>query len=111
MYDKDQNWIAQKRLLKIVLFNQNTNVKRSFWFPAKKNVPKITDLPLQVRNSQREAQRDGVVVPTTVEDYCVQTRRSDGDADNAIDIEEFYDDEMECNDDDDEANTMDTDTE
>ena len=64
----------------------------------------ITDLPLpttltpllairskQVSSSRVDAERDNVVVPLTLEDYCIKTRaRPDAEP---VDITDFYDDD------------------
>lgn len=54
----------------------------------------------QVHDSQKEALRDGVTVPSTVEEYCVRTTieiREEG----TIEMDDFFDEDMDCIDDDD----------
>jgi len=43
----------------------------------------------QVENSRQEAERDGVRVPTTLEDYCVKTHTYKEET-NVVDMSEFY---------------------
>ncbi len=51
-----------------------------------------------------EAEKDGVTVPLTLQDYCVSTRPQRS-SDNAVDMGDFYDDDyMEEDDDDDDDN-------
>lgn len=54
----------------------------------------------QVSLSRAEAERDGVVVPLTQEDYCIKTKVKP-DTDN-VDMADFYDDDYDIDDDDEE---------
>ena len=50
--------------------------------------------------SRTEAEKDGVVVPLTQEDYCIKTKiKSDNEN---VDMADFYDDDYDIEDDDDE---------
>lgn len=46
-----------------------------------------------------EAEKEGIVVPITLEDYCIKTRARP--AEQPLDMTDFYDDEYELDDDDD----------
>ena len=48
--------------------------------------------------SRSEAERDGVVVPLTQEDYCIKTKVKP-DVDN-VDMADFYDDDYDVDDED-----------
>ncbi|KAK3881774.1 hypothetical protein Pmani_005773 [Petrolisthes manimaculis] len=53
----------------------------------------------QVLSSRGEAERDGVVVPLTQEDYCIKTKvKPDAEP---VDMYDFYDDDYDIDDDDD----------
>lgn len=56
----------------------------------------------QVAASKIEAEKDGVVVPMTLEDYCIKTQVKP--AENAIDMTDFYDDDYDIEDDDESDN-------
>lgn len=48
----------------------------------------------QVEESRKEAEKDGVVVPTTVSEYCIKTRIPSKDSTVSNDISEiFFDDD------------------
>lgn len=50
-------------------------------------------------SSRSEAERDGVVVPLTLEDYCIKTKvKPDTEP---VDMADFYDDDYDIDDDDD----------
>ncbi|XP_045128297.1 ubiquitin-conjugating enzyme E2 R2-like isoform X7 [Portunus trituberculatus] len=54
----------------------------------------------QVMSSRVEAERDGVVVPLTQEDYCIKTKvKPDAEP---VDMYDFYDDDYDIDDDDEE---------
>lgn len=46
-----------------------------------------------------EAEKEGIVVPVTLEDYCIKTNARP--ADQMLDMTDFYDDEYELDDDED----------
>ena len=46
-----------------------------------------------------EAEKEGIVVPLTLEDYCIKTRERP--VEHHLDMTDFYDDEYELNDEDD----------
>lgn len=50
-----------------------------------------------------EAEKEGIVVPLTLEDYCIKTRARP--AEQPLDMTDFYDDEYELDDDDDEEHS------
>lgn len=61
----------------------------------------------QVSISRAEAERDGVVVPLTQEDYCIKTKvKPDMES---VDMADFYDDDYDDIDDDDEEDYSDND--
>ena len=48
----------------------------------------------QVEESRKEAEKDGITVPTTVSEYCIKTRLPSKDSTASNDIGEiFYDDD------------------
>lgn len=47
-----------------------------------------------------EAEKEGIVVPLTLEDYCIKTRERP--VEHQLDMTDFYDDEYELDDDEDE---------
>ncbi len=51
------------------------------------------------RAAKVEAEKEGIVVPVTLEDYCIKTRARP--AEQQLDMTDFYDDEYELDDDDD----------
>jgi len=57
----------------------------------------------QVQSSLAEAEKDGVKVPTTLEDYVVKT--SVKKQDNSLDMTDFYDDDYDLDDDEDAASS------
>merc|ERR1712168_1456870 len=56
----------------------------------------------QVQSSRLDAEREGIVVPLTMEEYCVQARRLTRD-DSHLDMTDFYDEDYDMDDDEDEA--------
>ncbi|XP_013403676.1 ubiquitin-conjugating enzyme E2 R2 [Lingula anatina] len=63
----------------------------------------------QVQATKQEAEKDGVVVPTTLEDYCVSTNPKPSDS--SMDAADFYDDDYgdDIDDDDDDDNVYEED--
>lgn len=55
----------------------------------------------QVAASKAEAEKDGVVVPMTLEDYCIKTQVKPPES--AVDMTDFYDDDYDLDDDDDDV--------
>ncbi|CAB3385142.1 Hypothetical predicted protein [Cloeon dipterum] len=53
----------------------------------------------QVAATKVEAEKDGVVVPTTLEAYCIKTQVKAQES--AVDMTDFYDDDYDVDDDDD----------
>ncbi|KAK0168836.1 hypothetical protein PV327_002603 [Microctonus hyperodae] len=53
----------------------------------------------QAQAAKVEAEKEGIVVPITLEDYCIKTRARP--AEQPLDMTDFYDDEYELDDDDD----------
>jgi len=53
----------------------------------------------QVSASRREAEKDGVTVPLTLEDYCIKTKPKPSEG--SVDMTDFYDDEYDDPDDED----------
>ncbi|OXU24511.1 ubiquitin-conjugating enzyme E2 R2 [Nasonia vitripennis] len=53
----------------------------------------------QAQAAKVEAEKEGIVVPVTLEDYCIKTRARP--AEQQLDMTDFYDDEYELDDDDD----------
>ncbi|KAG8230528.1 hypothetical protein J437_LFUL011530 [Ladona fulva] len=53
----------------------------------------------QVAASRLEADRDNVVVPITLEDYCIKTKVKPPE--NSVDMTDFYDDDYDLDDDED----------
>ena len=48
----------------------------------------------QVEESRKEAEKDGIIVPTTVSEYCIKTRLPSKDSTGSNDIAEiFFDDD------------------
>lgn len=56
----------------------------------------------QVTASRLDAEKDNVVVPTTIEEYCI--KHKDKPAETDTDMTDFYDDDYDFDDDDDEEN-------
>lgn len=54
----------------------------------------------QAQAAKVEAEKEGIVVPVTLEDYCIKTRARP--VEQPLDMTDFYDDEYELDDDDDE---------
>jgi ubiquitin-conjugating enzyme E2 R len=54
----------------------------------------------QVTASKVEAEKDGVVVPMTLEDYCIKTQVKPPES--AVDMTDFYDDDYDLDDDEEE---------
>jgi len=54
----------------------------------------------QVQASRSDAERDGVSVPTTMEEYCMKTKPSQhaggGGVQDTIDMDDLYDDDDDC---------------
>jgi len=55
-----------------------------------------------VTSTAAEAERDGVKVPTTLAEYCVQTRVPSQDGSSDLLYDDLYDDDMEEEEDDEE---------
>ncbi|KOX69654.1 Ubiquitin-conjugating enzyme E2 R1 [Melipona quadrifasciata] len=53
----------------------------------------------QAQAAKMEAEKEGIVVPVTLEDYCIKTHARP--AEQQLDMTDFYDDEYELDDDDD----------
>jgi ubiquitin-conjugating enzyme E2 R len=53
----------------------------------------------QVTATKAEAEKDGVVVPMTLEDYCIKTQVKP-QQESAVDMTDFYDDDYDMDDDD-----------
>lgn len=53
-----------------------------------------------------EAERDGVKVPTTLDEYCVQTRVPSQDSSSDLLYDDLYDDDMEEEDEDEDESEM-----
>ncbi|KAF7995271.1 hypothetical protein HCN44_004743 [Aphidius gifuensis] len=53
----------------------------------------------QAQAAKIEAEKEGIVVPLTLEDYCIKTRAKP--VEQPLDMTDFYDDEYELDDDDD----------
>merc|ERR1711970_1423840 len=64
----------------------------------------------QVAASHAEADRDQVVVPLTMEEYCIKAKSRPMASDN-IDMTDFYDDDYDIDDDEDEEEDDDEDNE
>ncbi|KAI4495513.1 hypothetical protein M0802_008727 [Mischocyttarus mexicanus] len=73
------------------------NVSRTKLFSI--NTPK-EDRKKQAQAAKVEAEKEGIVVPVTLEDYCIKTRARP--AEQQLDMTDFYDDEYELDDDEDE---------
>ncbi|GLH08645.1 Ubiquitin-conjugating enzyme E2 C [Gryllus bimaculatus] len=56
----------------------------------------------QVSAARLEAEKDGVVVPLTLEDYCIKTKVKPPE--HNVDMTDFYDDDYDLDDDDDDDN-------
>ena len=56
----------------------------------------------QVEESRKEAEKEGIVVPRTVSEYCIKTRLPSKDSNVSSDIDLFMDDDYEDDDHDDE---------
>ncbi|XP_047117671.1 ubiquitin-conjugating enzyme E2 R2 [Schistocerca piceifrons] len=63
----------------------------------------------QVLAARLEAEKDGVVVPTTLEDYCIKTQVSKPATEPVLDMTDFYDDDYDLDDDDDDDDEEDGD--
>ena len=59
----------------------------------------------QVQASRLDAEREGVVIPTTMEEYCKKAKNPDQLVQENIDMDDLYDDDYDlgddCDDDDD----------
>merc|ERR1719337_789039 len=64
----------------------------------------------QVQASRLDAEREGVVIPTTMEEYCRKVKNRPMASDN-IDMTDFYDDDYDIDDDEDEEEDDDEDNE
>lgn len=60
----------------------------------------------QVMSTAAEAERDGVKVPTTLAEYCVQTRVPSQDSSSDLLYDDLYDDDMEEEDEEDDESEM-----
>ncbi|KAF3856016.1 hypothetical protein F7725_016739 [Dissostichus mawsoni] len=60
----------------------------------------------QVMSTAAEAERDGVKVPTTLAEYCVQTRVPSQDSSSDLLYDDLYDDDMEEEDEDEDESDM-----
>ncbi|KAG7261655.1 hypothetical protein CRUP_012249 [Coryphaenoides rupestris] len=60
----------------------------------------------QVLSTAAEAERDGVKVPTTLAEYCVQTRVPSQDSSSDLLYDDLYDDDMEEEDEDEDESEM-----
>lgn len=58
------------------------------------------DKEKQVSAARLEAEKDGVVVPLTLEDYCIKTKVKPPE--HSVDMTDFYDDDYDLDDEDDE---------
>ena len=54
---------------------------------------------MKVSASRSEAEKDNVVVPLTLEDYCIKTKAPV--VESTLDMADFYDDDYDLDDDDD----------
>lgn len=45
--------------------------------------------------ARAEAERDGLKVPLTLEDYCIKTRVKPNPSDSQIEMTDFYDDDYD----------------
>ncbi|OAD57598.1 Ubiquitin-conjugating enzyme E2 R1 [Eufriesea mexicana] len=59
----------------------------------------FVDYRKQAQAAKMEAEKEGIVVPVTLEDYCIKTHARP--AEQQLDMTDFYDDEYELDDDDD----------
>lgn len=62
----------------------------------------------QVENSRLEAEKDGIKVPTTLEEYCQTQKQPTTSASSDI-CDDFYDDDYQYQDDDDDDDDDDID--
>lgn len=60
----------------------------------------------QVLATAAEAERDGVKVPTTLAEYCVQTRVPSQDSSSDLLYDDLYDDDMEQEDEEDDDSEL-----
>ncbi|CAJ1051506.1 ubiquitin-conjugating enzyme E2 R2 [Xyrichtys novacula] len=60
----------------------------------------------QVLSTAAEAERDGVKVPTTLAEYCVQTRVPSQDSSSDLLYDDLYDDDMEEEDEDEDESEL-----
>lgn len=60
----------------------------------------------QVMSTAAEAERDGVKVPTTLAEYCVQTRVPSQDSSSDLLYDDLYDDDMEEEDEEEDESEM-----
>lgn len=56
----------------------------------------------QVLSTKAEAERDGVKVPTTLAEYCIQTKVPSHDSSSDLLYDDLYDDDIQEEDDDEE---------
>merc|ERR1711997_314172 len=47
----------------------------------------------QVQASKIDAEKDGVVVPVTMEEYCMKAKKPSWSAQDSIEMDDFYDDD------------------
>lgn len=69
----------------------------SYWFVFRK----------QVQSTRHEAEKDGVTIPMTLEDYCVKTKVRPQD--ESLDMTDFYVDDFDDSDDCDDSDIEDAD--
>lgn len=60
----------------------------------------------QVMSTAAEAERDGVKVPTTLAEYCIQTRVPSQDRSSDLLYDDLYDDDMEEEDEEEDESEM-----
>ena len=78
----------------------NSNTRKTKPQQNKSIKLKILNCRKQAQAAKVEAEKEGIVVPVTLEDYCIKTRARP--AEQQLDMTDFYDDEYELDDDDDE---------
>lgn len=61
----------------------------------------------QAAAARAEAEKDGITVPLTLEDYCIKTRVKPTAAEPSVDMTDFYDDDYDLEDDDDDDDNED----
>ncbi|KTF86442.1 hypothetical protein cypCar_00011390 [Cyprinus carpio] len=68
------------------------------WHP---NIYEVKMLVKQVISTKADAERDGVKVPTTLAEYCIQTKVPSHDSSSDLLYDDLYDDDIEEEEDDD----------